>query len=273
MISNRICILAFAFWAIMLAECSVSVAQDIAGYKAEEILEDSTYQISLGPTLPNLICHCLVIQATIGGHFSTLYSFRISRSSVPTIDLSVTDTIQGWAGSREYRFADLNFDGYKDLRYIVDRDGQGTALWHVWILDLDSLAFVFSEDFSKLPEELSLDAINKTIAYSGYSFYAIERVTWDRQYKVFGSRLLVLEESQTSDFAGNGESFSDPDSSRTKTDKYKYDYSTSHPIVLEHTEIIELVKQGKRYITTIINKRTGDHMIPFSKSEQVLDDK
>jgi hypothetical protein len=272
--SHEVTMLALSLWAIISIEYSVSLAQDIKKYRPEEICEDSTFQISLGPMLSNLTCHCLIIQPNTGANFSTLYSFRFSSNSGRKITFSIADTISGWAGGPLYSFEDLNFDGYKDLKCMVDRSpSMGEPEWHAWILDPDSFSFFLSEAFSELPGDVTLDSLNKTIAYSGYAFHAIERVTWDRVYKVFGRDLLILQERQTTDFANDGESFSKPDSIRTEASTYQYDLSTRHPVLIELTENIEISKLGKRLITTTIKKRIGDQMTVSNKTERVLEDK
>jgi len=271
---HQVAILAFSIWAIIATEYSVCPAQDTRKYTRKEIRADSSFQISLGPKLTDLTCRCLIIQPKAGAQFSTLYSFRFSSNTGRKIAFSIADTISGWAGGPLYSFEDLNFDGYKDLKCMVDRSpSMGEPEWHAWILDPDSLSFLLSDAFSELPGDATLDPLNKTIAYSGYAFHAVERVTWDRVYKVFGRDLLILQERQTTDFANDGDSFSKPDSSRTETTTYQYDVVSGRPILNMLTENIEISKMRKRFITTTIKKRTGDQMTIFSTKEQALEDK
>jgi len=267
---RKLATLAFTFCFIISMGNSVSFSQLIQKHRNGEIMEDSTFQVSLGPRFSNMVCHSLIIQPTAEDSFSTIYSFQLSSSSGSKIAFSIIDTIEGCEPFPDYEFVDLNFDDYKDLRYVVGGDPHGGIEWHAWILNPDSNTFQLNDEFSKLPRDLSFDETDKTIAYSGYSFYAQERVTWDRMYRVSGIHLFVLNESQTSDFAADGETFSEPDSSRTETNKYQYDFTGNRPNLIEHTEIIEITKNGKQFITTTIRKKSGDQMLVVSKKRQVL---
>jgi hypothetical protein len=244
----------------------MSFAQDTSAFRRDRLITDTTFYVDIGPNVQRVQCHALIYLLTKEDRSPTVYNFDFSASALPNRKFSVVDTTP--SGSGMYTFTDLNFDGYKDLRYDMDMDNHANSIYEQWRFNPDSLLYQRWDGFPDEQGEMELDRTNKTISFSNYTFLAIVRASWTRVYKFFGTTALLIEGHEWNDYSQN-EHYSEPDSAKETIDAYKYDSVAGNPILAEHVHADKLTKQGTEFITTILRKRVGDQMIVVNTTHEV----
>jgi len=260
MITIRAIALLASTYLITVSPTNLLFGQDTATFRQDQVIVDSTFYVDIGPKLPHVLCHALIFHLNTPDDSGepTVYKFDFCTSAFPNHKFSIADTTQD--GSGHFRFSDLNFDGFKDLQYDWGMDKYANYGYVFWLFDPDSLLFRNWEGFDEEAGDGEPDPTNKTISFSGWSFYATERVSWTHVYKFLGINAVKIQDDACSDFSDHG-NFGAPDSTIETIDAYKYDLIDAKPLVVEHVHTIILTKQATEFITTIFNKRIGNQMV------------
>jgi hypothetical protein len=268
MTTIRAIILLASTYLFTVSPMNLLFGQDTAVFRRDKVIVDSTFYVDIGPSLPHVLCHALifVLATPDDSREPTVYKFDFSTSAFPNHRFSVVDTTQ-W-GSGHFRFSDLNFDGFKDLQYDWDMDKYANYAYAFWLFDPDSLLYRPWEGFAEEAGDGEPDPANKTISFSGWSFYATERATWTHVYKFLGVNAFKVEDEARSDFSDQAD-FGAPDSTVETIDAYKYDLIDAKPLVVEHVHTIILTKQATEFITTILKKRIGNQMVVAGETHEV----
>jgi hypothetical protein len=242
--------------------------QDAAAFHRGHVIADSTFYIDIGPRLPHVLCHALIFRLTTSNDSRepTVYKFDFCTSGFPNHKFSIADTTQD--GSGLFTFSDLNFDGFKDLQYDWGMDKYANYWYVFWLFDPDSLLFRTWEGFAEEAGDGEPDPTNKTITFSGWSFYATERASWTHVYKFLGVNAVMVQDDECSDFSDH-DNFGAADSTMETIDAYKYDSTDAKPLVVEHVHTIILTKQATEFITTILEKRIGNQMVVAGETHEV----
>ncbi|MGD1044779.1 MAG: hypothetical protein ABR936_05565 [Bacteroidota bacterium] len=142
-----------------------------------EIIVDSIINISNGGKSQDIVCHCIITQYHLPEDFPCIYSFDFNSPSNPSLRCKVIDTSYETPSSLEdwFSFIDLNFDGYKDLKYTVTPKVRSDN--PVWIFNPNTLTFEYKESFDgiSISGMSDIDTLNKTISNSDIHFYSRER--------------------------------------------------------------------------------------------------
>ncbi|MGD1046953.1 MAG: hypothetical protein ABR936_16745 [Bacteroidota bacterium] len=204
---------------------------------------DETEKIELGHGLNSVSCRVRVFDDEDG----TIYHFDFNGLPDSKTACSVVDTAKGWSGAPNYRFTDVNFDGYKDLSFVVETYPKGDHQWRTYLFKPQINNFVYSPSFSELPDEIEIDSTHKTISYNNCSFYPTERISSSWEYRVIKGDLFLSKIESIVDIPKGKE-----DWTQSKKEVEQYSYSVANDVVvpLSKEVINELTKDGQIFITT-----------------------
>jgi hypothetical protein len=106
---------------------------------------------------------------------------------------ALNDTVPGGTIALSCVFVDLSFDGYKDVRLQESVGARGGRTFHNWIFTPNDFVFRLNESFAEIPDDITLDSLNKTISFSGYTITDSRRDYSDATYKVIDGNAQLYE--------------------------------------------------------------------------------
>jgi len=244
-----------------LSTCAIFTLQ-AQNRVADRVLDD-TKQISIGPGLLSISCHAQAFEPKLG---PTVYLFEFRNLHDSSLLCTLIDTIEGWSGPTEYRFSDMNFDGYQDLSYIVETDARGGHEWRTALFDRRLNRFVFSRSFSELPDDIHIDSTDHSITYSNYSFYDERRITTDWRFVVIEGDLCLSKVVSITEILKGEEDWVQ---SKKETEEYAYQVSNHQPLPISKKVVLEMAEDGKVTTTTDLYEYVGGRYRKLSKSKPI----
>ena len=202
---------------------------------------------------PDIACRVTVIEYHLPNDFPSIYQFSFFSPSISSWHFEVIDT--SYESESWFSFQDLNFDGYKDLRYRVSPKVR--CEFPAWLFNRALMTFQYDPSFDCLPQELELK--DRSLYTSGYSFYSGSRSDWSEKDTVIHNETRVVNRSDCIDYSTN-EDYSRPDSSRRKYEYYTYRTFNNAVQLIRQRFVLENLSHGEWHTTESIDSLVGNDL-------------
>jgi hypothetical protein len=166
----------------------------------------------------------------------TIYEIKVSILSPQNINIQFSDTADDiYAGWAKWLVADMNFDGYPDIRIATSLGMHGDIGYSYYLFNPKTKLFNYNDEFSKLCGDIKFDKLSKTIIEEG-NVWSGGPHSWNNKYKLKGNELIRIETYDEQERQND-------DSTYNKIFKSKL--VNGHTVVLEDTTMVEKTDTSK----------------------------
>jgi hypothetical protein len=216
---------------VSLLNCDAQVTTKDTTHQ-QRLVYNSIDSITYGLKYP-IIYHA---KAWAWGDDRTIYEIDVSIRSPKIINIQLSDTVNGlFAGWAKWLVADMNFDGYPDIRIATSLGMHGDLGYSYYLFNPKTKLFNYNDEFSELCGDIKFDKLSKTIIEEG-NVWSGGPHSWNNKYKLKENKLIQIETYDEQEWQ-NG------DSSYFKIFKSKL--VNGHTVVLEDTTMVEKIDTSK----------------------------